>query len=158
MDVAQEAIRQATPSDILELVDLINRAFAITRQFRQGDRTNAAQIQDMMNSGKFLLLRNDGGLVACVYLRLTGTRAYLGTLSVDPAQQRKGLGTQMMRYAEEYCRAAGCTVIDIRIVNVRTELLNVYHKFGFVETGTQSAEVIKDATVPIHFITLSKNL
>jgi len=31
-------------------------------------------------------------------------------------------------------------------------------KFAFVETGTQSAEGIKDATMPIHFIALSKNL
>jgi len=112
----------------------------------------------MMKYGVFLLLGNDRGLVACVYLRLKGTRAYLGTLSVDPAEQRKGIGTQVMRHAEEYCRAAGCTVIDIRIVNVRTELPDIYHKFGFVETGTQSAEVIKDATVPIHFITMSKSL
>ena len=158
MNVTKEALRQATPSDIPDLVSLINRAFGVTRKFRQGDRTNATQIQDMMNSGKFLLLRGDRGLVACVYLRLTGTRAYLGTLSVDPSEQRKGIGTQVMRSAEEYCRVAGCTAIDIRIVNVRTELPDIYHKFGFVETGTQSAEVIKDATMPIHFITMSKNL
>ncbi len=64
----------------------------------------------------------------------------------------------MMRYAEEYCRTLGCKTIDIRIVNVRTELPEIYHKFGFVETGTQSAEAIKDATMPIHFITMSKKL
>ena len=158
MNETKEAIRQAEPSDISELVGLINRAFAVTRKFRFGDRTNAAQIQDMMNSGTFLLWRNDRGIVACVYLRVTGTRAYLGTLSVDPAEQRKGIGTQVMRYAEEYCRAAGCKAIDIRIVNVRTELPDIYHKFGFVETGTQSAEVIKDAITPIHFIIMSKDL
>ena len=158
MDVANKAVRQATPSDIPELVDLINRAFVVTRRFRQGDRTNPAQVQEMMNSGTFLMLENERAMVACVYLRLTGSRAYLGTLSVDPAQQRRGIGTRMMHEAEEYCRAAGCTAVDIRIVNVRTELPAIYHKFGFVETGTQSAEAIKDATMPIHFIIMSKAL
>jgi len=158
VDVANKAVRQATPSDIPELVDLINRAFVVTRRFRQGDRTNPAQVQEMMNSGTFLMLENERAMVACVYLRLTGSRAYLGTLSVDPAQQRRGIGTRMMHEAEEYCRAAGCTAVDIRIVNVRTELPAIYHKFGFVETGTQSAEAIKDATMPIHFIIMSKAL
>ena len=64
----------------------------------------------------------------------------------------------MMHEAEEYCRSAGCKVVDIRIVNLRAELPAIYHKLGFVETGTQSAEVVKNATRPIHFITMSKPL
>jgi N-acetylglutamate synthase-like GNAT family acetyltransferase len=158
MDETTDAIREASRSDIPQLVSLINRAFAVTRSFRRGVRTSPEQIERMMGEGKFLLLGGELDPVACVYLRLTGERAYLGTLSVDPAKQRQGIGARMMRYAEHYCRAAGCKAIDIRIVNVRTELPGIYHKFGFVETGTQSAEAIKDATQPIHFITMSKKL
>lgn len=158
MNETTDAIREASPSDIPQIVSLINRAFAITRAFRQGDRSNPEQIQNMMGEGKFLLLGSEDDPVACAYLRLTGERAYLGTLSVDPAKQKQGIGKRMIRYAENYCRSAGCKVIDIRIVNVRTELPDIYRKFGFVETGTQSAEVIKDATQPIHFITMSKTL
>lgn len=156
MNETTDAVRAASDSDVPQIVSLINRAFAITRAFRQGDRSNPEQIQNMMGEGKFLLLGSEDDPVACVYLRFTGERAYLGTLSVDPAKQKQGIGTRMMRYAENYCRSAGCKAIDIRIVNVRTELPDIYRKFGFVETGTQSAEVIKDATQPIHFITMSK--
>ena len=87
-----------------------------------------------------------------------GERAYLGTLSVDPAKQKSGVGSRMMQEAEEYCRAAGCKVLDIRIVNLRTELPAIYRKFGFVETGIESAEVVKNASQPIHFVTMSKAL
>jgi predicted N-acetyltransferase YhbS len=94
-----------------------------------------------------------------VHVREGDRRAwYVGTLSVDPARQKSGLGGRMMREAEDYCRNAGCKALDIRIVNLRTELPAIYRKFGFVETGTQSAEVIKNATQPIHFITMSKPL
>jgi N-acetylglutamate synthase-like GNAT family acetyltransferase len=158
MKETTEAIREASHSDVPQIVSLINRAFAITRSFRQGNRSNPEQIETMMGAGKFLLLGSEADPVACVYLRLTGERAYLGTLSVDPAKQKRGIGTRMMRYAEDYCRSAGCKAIDIRIVNLRTELPEIYRKFGFVETGTQPAEVIKDATQPIHFITMSKQL
>ena len=152
------AIRPATPSDISQIVSLINRAFAVERFFKSGDRTDSEQIRQMMEQGTFLLLENDGDLMACVFIKVTGDRGYIGTLSVDPVQQRSGLGTRMMHEAEEYCRAAGCKVVDIRIVNLRTELPAIYRKLGFVETGTQSAEVIKSATRPIHFITMSKPL
>lgn len=158
MNETKEAIRSATPSDISQIVSLINRAFAVERFFKNGDRTDSEQVRQMMEQGRFLLLEKDDDLVACVFIRVTGDRGYIGTLSVDPVRQRSGLGTRMMHEAEEYCRSAGCKVVDIRIVNLRAELPAIYHKFGFVETGTQSAEVIKNATRPIHFITMSKPL
>lgn len=158
MNETKEAIRLATPSDVPQIVALINRAFAVERFFKSGDRTDSEQIQHMMEQGQFLLLEKDGDPVACVFTKVTGDRGYIGTLSVDPTHQRSGLGARMMREAEEYCRAAGCKAVDIRIVNLRKELPAIYHKLGFVETGTQSAEVIKSATRPVHFITMSKSL
>ena len=153
-----EEIRQGEPADVARLVELINRAFAVTRAFRLGSRTHEDQVRQMMKDGTFLLMMEDDALVACVYLRVTGKRAYLGTLSVEPAQQKRGLGSRMMRVAEEFCRAAGSKAIDIRIVNVRTELPEIYHKWGYVETGTLPADAITDATEPIHFVTMAKEL
>jgi ribosomal protein S18 acetylase RimI-like enzyme len=115
-------------------------------------------VEQNMRDGKFLLLCEGEEIAACVWLKITGEHAYLGTLSVDPSRQKSGLGKRMMDEAEEYARAKGCTVLDIRIVNLRTELPGIYRKFDFVETGTQSAEVIKTANKPVHFITMSKQL
>jgi ribosomal protein S18 acetylase RimI-like enzyme len=153
-----DAVREASDSDLLRIVSLINRAFAVERFFKSGDRTDPEQVQQMMQDGKFLLLTDGDEMVACMFVRVTGDRAYIGTLSVDPARQRSGLGRRMMREAEDYCRNVGCKALDIRIVNLRTELPAIYRKLGFVETGTQSAEVVKNATRPIHFITMSKPL
>ena len=158
VDETKYGVRAAGPADVPEIVSLINRAFQVERFFKNADRTNPEQVEDMMADGKFLLLGEAGHVLACVYLKLTQDRAYLGTLAVDPARQKSGLGGRMMREAEAHCRAAGCKVLDIRIVNLRTELPEIYRKLGFVETGTQSAEVIKTATQPIHFITMSKAL
>jgi ribosomal protein S18 acetylase RimI-like enzyme len=158
VDETKDAIRQAASSDIPQVVDLINRAFAVERFFKSGDRIDSNQVRQMMEQGTFLLLTDEDDLLACVFLKLTGDRGYIGTLSVDPARQRSGLGTRIMREAEEYCRSAGCKAVDIRMVNLRTELPAIYRKFGFVETGTQSAEIIKNATQAIHFITMSKSL
>jgi len=155
---SQYVMREATEDDLSAIVPLINRAFAIESFCISGDRINPEQVRQMMKDGKFLLLSEGAVVVACVFVKVTGERGYLGTLSVDPARQRSGLGRRVMREAEDYFRAAGCKVVDIRIINLRTELPAIYRKFGFVETGTQSAEVIKNATRPIHFITMSKKL
>ncbi len=115
-------------------------------------------VEQNLREGRFLLLCEGDDIIVCAWLKITGERAYLGTLSVDPARQKSGLGRRMMDEAEKYARARGCTVLDIRIVNLRAELPVIYRKFGFVETGTQSAEIIKTATQPVHFITMSKQL
>jgi ribosomal protein S18 acetylase RimI-like enzyme len=151
-------MREASHADIPQIVLLINRAFAVERFFKSGGRTNPEQVQQMMQDGKFLLLIDEDEMVACMFVKVTGKRGYVGTLSVDPARQKSGIGRRMMQEAENYCRNAGCKALDIRIVNLRTELPAIYRKFGFVETGTQSAEVVKNATQPIHFITMSKPL
>ncbi len=155
---SQHLLREASASDVDAIVSLINRAFAVEHFFKDGERTNAEQVWQMMKDGSFLLLLENAVPVACVFVKVNGERGYLGTLSVDPSRQRSGLGARMMHEAEQYFRAAGCKVIDIRLVNLRTELPAIYRKFGFVETGTQSAAVIKNATRPIHFITMSKEL
>jgi ribosomal protein S18 acetylase RimI-like enzyme len=151
------AIREATADDVDAIVALINRAFAVESFFKSGPRINSEMLQQMMQDGKFLLLIDKDETAACVFVKVMGERGYLGTLSVDPDRQKSGLGARMMREAEDYFRA-GCKVVDIRLVNLRTELPAIYRKFGFVETGTQSAEVIKSATRPVHFITMSKEL
>ncbi len=155
---SQCVVREASTNDRDSIVPLINRAFAVESFFKSGPRVTPEMLEQMMQDGKFLLLSDKNEIVACVFVKVTGERGYLGTLSVDPGRQKSGLGSRMMREAEDYFRAAGCTVVDIRIVNVRPELREIYHKFGFVETGTQSAEVIKSATRPIHFIIMSKEL
>jgi ribosomal protein S18 acetylase RimI-like enzyme len=156
--VKQFALRRAVAADIPAIVDLINRAFAVEKFFKAGERTDAAQIAEMMQSGEFLLLTSADTLMACVYVEVTDDRCYAGTLAVEPSQQKLGLGRRMMQEAEAYGRAHGCEVLDIRIVNVRPELAEIYGKLGFVPTGTESAEVIKSATQPVHFITMSKAL
>ena len=158
MTRADSSLRKAVAADMPAIVDLINRAFAVEKFFKSGERIDDAGVAEMMNSGEFLLLETGGALIACMFVRITGERAYVGTLAVDPAQQKSGIGRRMMGEAEDYARAHGCEVLDIRIVNVRPELSEIYAKLGFLPTGVESAEVIKTATQPVHFITMSKPL
>ena len=151
-------LRTATDTDVAAIVNLVNQAFAIESSFKTGDRIDKTQAIELMKDGEFLLLTDDGVLTACAYVKLNGDRCYIGLLSVHPGKQRSGIGARMMQEAEDLGRRAGCRFADIRTVSVRPELSVIYHKLGYIETGVESAAVIKTATMPVHFVTMSKPL
>jgi GNAT superfamily N-acetyltransferase len=151
--------RIATPADADRLLDLINRAYdAAERFFLDGPRLTIAELRHRLASGAFVVTDAAGGeLGACIYVRVTGDRAYLGLLAVDPARQRAGHGGLLLDAAEAHCREQGCAAIDIEVVNLRTELLPRYEARGYERTGTAPFEDAR-LTRPAHFVRLSKAL
>jgi ribosomal protein S18 acetylase RimI-like enzyme len=130
-------IRAATAADRARLISLINAAFTV-ETFLQGPRTDEQRLAAAMEKGTILLGENDEGRVlASVYMELRGTHGYLGMLAVDPALQRGGLGRRMMKAAEDRFRTQGCDALEITVLSLRPELLPIYRRFGFVETGTE---------------------
>ena len=129
------------------------RAFVVDR-----DRTTIPEITHYFDTGTFFVVDgDDGALASCMYLEQRGDRFYLGMLAVNPSQQGRGLGRQMMAAAERHAVSLGCHSIDIRIVNRRTELPPFYRSLGFVECGT---EVFDEPllTKPSHFILMTKEV
>jgi GNAT superfamily N-acetyltransferase len=150
-------VRLASGADIGTLVSLINRAYEIEKFFVEGDRISPAQVAEHLSRGVFLIAEDAGGPAACVYVEINGARGYFGLLSVDPGRQKRGWGRVMVDAAEQHARAAGCTVMDLSVVNLRTELPPFYHRLGYAETGT-APFTDQRATRPCHFVLMSKNL
>ena len=152
------AIRAADPSDTPQIAALVNLAFRVERVFVYGDRTNTDQISAMFQTGTFLLAEIASQPLGCVYLELRGDRAYFGLLSVDPVHQHQGMGRELVGEAERRARDAGCNFMDILIVNVRTELIPIYARMGYVESGTAPFPANVPTKIPCHFLRMSKNL
>jgi ribosomal protein S18 acetylase RimI-like enzyme len=151
-------IRPATLADVDDIVRIANSAFLIERFFIDRDRTSPDEVRAMFAKGGFLLGEDEAGaMAACVYVEQKGDRGYFGLLSVDPAHHRRGFGRTMIDVVEAHFRARDCRAIDIRVVDLRTELLPIYRKLGFVETGTEPL-VDPDLIRPAHFIRMSKEL
>src|SRR3954466_2074036 len=130
-------IRPATPADRPRLIALINAAFSI-ETFLEGTRTDDERLSAMMQKGEILLAADSSGqILASIYAENRGNRGYLGQLAVDPAHQRSGFGKQLLSAAENHFRARGCEAIDITVLSLRPELLPIYRRLGFIETGTE---------------------
>jgi len=152
------SIRTATADDVPRIVALLNAAFAMERDFIDKDRTSAPEIERYMTTGTFFVVDGDAsGLASCMYLEQRGDRLYLGMLAVNPSQQGRGVGRQMMTTVERQAVSLGCNAIDIRIVNRRTELPAFYRTLGFVDNGTEPLEEPL-LTKPAHFIRMTKRV
>jgi GNAT superfamily N-acetyltransferase len=152
------AIRAADPSDAQQIVALVNLAFRVEGFFVYGDRTSLDQCKAMFHTGTFLLAETAGQLAGCLYFELRGERAYLGLLSVDPSQQRQGVGRALVSDAERRAGEAGCEFMDMLTVNLRTELLPIYERMGYRQSGTAPFPAGVPTKIPCHFLRMSKTL
>ncbi len=153
-------VRLATDADKTRLNQLVNTAFSI-ETFLDGTRTSEESLAAMMRKGAIVLAEDgEGRLIGCVYTEVRGERGYLGMLTVDPARQGKGLGTRIMRSAEEHLRSHGCVAAEIIVLSLRTELPPIYRRYGFVETGKKPYDLNRTITTgeDCHFIVMSKDL
>ena len=153
-------VRLATDADRPHLILLINAAFSI-ETFFEGTRTDEELLAAMMQKGTILTAEDAAGqLLGCVYTEVRGARGYLGQLAVDPARQSRGLGMRIAEAAEEHLRRQGCEAVDILVLNLRPELLPIYRRHGYIETGTEtfhSPRPLKPGA-NCHCIVLSKQL
>jgi hypothetical protein len=59
---------------------------------------------------------------------------------------------------ERRARDAGSRIMDILTVNVRTELIPMYLRMGYAESGTEPFPANVPTKIPCHFIRVSKSL
>jgi GNAT superfamily N-acetyltransferase len=157
-------IRVAKGADIEAIRGLVNQAFDVERFLKKGggDRLQAdGELEGLWERGTFLVKEEDSVPVGCVYVEPRGDRAYLGLLSIVPERQGAGLGRGLNIAAENFARQQGCKWMDLRVVSPRADqLLPIYRRLGYVETGTQEypAVLVEKMTIPGHFILMEKQL
>jgi GNAT superfamily N-acetyltransferase len=75
-----------------------------------------------------------------------------------PERQKAGVGSTLMREAEQHCAKAGCRFMDLRIIDLRQDNHAFYKRRGYVETGTEPFRPDLETKLPCHFVNMSKSL
>ncbi len=140
-------ISKATVEDGPGLVALINSAYrgehskkgwTTEADFLDGVRTDAGTLEEMINKDGAAILKftnEENILQGCVYLEKKEHKMYLGMLTVSPLEQAKGIGKRLLDAAEKYTRDKGCSMIEMTVISVRSELIAWYEKYGYYKTG-----------------------
>ncbi len=114
-----------------------------------------------MRKGSILVAEDrDRRLLGSAYVEVRGERGYLGQLAVAPAHQGAGLGRLIVEAAEEHLRRQGCEAVDISVLSLRPELLPIYRRYGYVETGVEefgASRALKSGGT-CHCIVMSKTI
>lgn len=156
-------VRVASVADVGAIATLVNAAFRVEDFFKIGDRTNEDEIRAHLQTGVFLVLQDDkapegAAPPGCAYLKVEGALAYFGMLSIDPARQGTGLGRFMIETLEDRGRSAGCAHMEIHVVNLREDLLPMYRRLGYVETGVLPFPDDGSSSRLCHFVVMTKRL
>ncbi|MBK7922211.1 MAG: GNAT family N-acetyltransferase [Gemmatimonadetes bacterium] len=153
--------RLATPADAAALVAVINAAFVVEAGFIRGPRTTAGEVAALLaGSGVFLVVDHaePGRLAAAVHVEAREGTAHFGMLAVDPALQGRGLARRLLAAVEAHAHAAGCTVVELDVFDVRTELPLFYASLGYRPVGTRAFRAPELLTAPAHLIVMQKAL
>ena len=137
---------------------LINEAYLVERWLVDGERLSIEEYASLERDAVLLGGFDDAAaLRACVFVQIDGERGYFGPLAVDPSAQRLGWGRQMVEAAETLAREQGCTVMELTIINLRTELPPFYRALGYAEAGTLPMHDPRKKH-DCHFIVMRKSL
>lgn len=103
-----------------------------------GLRTSIEDIISIFNQDDKLLLLTKAGeqIVGTVLLLRTVAHVELSMFAVDPRYQDRGIGKQLLHYAEDTAiRNWGVKQAIMAVISCRTELIAFYHRRGYRSTG-----------------------
>jgi len=154
--------RRAVAADIPEIVRVVNLAYRVEDFFIRGDRTDAADIGARLErpGARILVVDGDlaGSLAAAVYLEHRADRVWFGLLSVDPPRQGSGLARLLIDAVEADARAAAVPLVEIDVVDLRTELPAFYARLGYVQVGERPFPDPHKLRRPAHMVVMQKAL
>lgn len=142
--------RCATAEDAASLETLINTAFGddqtnevfLTTNHATIDMVSTASLVNTISKPDVTVLvatePKDGAIVAHCSLRMMEDRvtAWFGLLAVDVECKNRGLGSQILAYAENYARQElGAKRMAFNVVNTRAGLIAWYTRRGYQPTG-----------------------
>jgi ribosomal protein S18 acetylase RimI-like enzyme len=80
----------------------------------------------------FFVATKGGGVVGTIMAGFDGHRGWIYRVAVDPKHQRHGIGTALVRRAEQELIARGAPKINLQIRASNSQVASFYEHLGFV--------------------------
>ena len=153
---------------------LINEVYAVAEQGLWADgtaRTTVSQVTNFTRAGQIATAGTGGELAGCVRIQqLDGHTAEFGMLAVAPAYRGTGVGSELVRFAEQSSWDNGCHIMQLDVLMPRRWshpskefLVSWYTRLGYEPTRTAMFEesypdLAHLLATPCDFVTYRKKL
>jgi ribosomal protein S18 acetylase RimI-like enzyme len=164
----------ATINDIPQLIKLINSAYrgeeAKKGWTHEADlidgsiRTDEASLQQLIKQPGTVILKYQQAekIIGCFYLEKMDDHLSLGMLSVCPEIQAQGIGKKLLHAADEHAKKNNCSVIEMKVISIRKELIAWYERNGYHQTSRRepfpSDGKFGNPRVQLEFVYLEKHV
>jgi ribosomal protein S18 acetylase RimI-like enzyme len=170
------AIRHASSADSEAVLALVQSAYRgeSSRQgwtteahLLDGQRTDREELESIVADpdARLLVALAHERIVGSVVLRRDGTVATLGMLAVSPELQGRGVGSQLLRFAERLAASElGVTTLELHVIELRTDVIAYYERRAYTLTGRHlpfpygNARFGLPRTTQLRFVVLQKTL
>jgi ribosomal protein S18 acetylase RimI-like enzyme len=134
--MADRSIRPAEPGDAAVVRDLVRTAYS--KYVERIGKEPAPMLEDygaLIRAGEVWVWDEGGEVLGLLVMRPAEDHLYMGNVAVAPGHQGRGLGRELVAFAEERATAYGLSEVRLYTNEKMHENLAVYAKLGFEETG-----------------------
>jgi ribosomal protein S18 acetylase RimI-like enzyme len=134
--MAHKSIRPAEPGDAAAVRDLVRAAYA--GYVGRIGKEPAPMLEDhaaLIRAGEVWVLAEGGEVIGMLVIRPAEDHLFLGNVAVAPGQQGRGLGRELVAFAEEKAAEHGLPEVRLYTNEKMHENLDIYARLGFEETG-----------------------
>jgi GNAT superfamily N-acetyltransferase len=150
----------AGPDVLARLSDLVNEVYAEAEQglWTEGaTRTNPAEVGEMTRAGQIAVASVGEHIVGCVRVRPVDEHTYeFGLLAADPVHRGRGIGRDLVAFAERHALDGGRRVMRLEVLTPRSWthprkefLASWYTRLGYRRTGVTAVEEPYPALAPL---------
>lgn len=161
------SIEPATEGDLMTLFEIINDAYSVETgdsgvAFKRTPRflEPHGELQPAILSGRVLKAvdKATGAILGCISYQIKEDAVFFGPFAVIASAQGRGVGRQLMAAIDAIGKSHGCSVVEINVINLRTDIYPMYQKLGFKEVGVVTYPFPETLTRPCHLVTMRRPL
>lgn len=139
-------IRQAKPTDLDALIDVINRAYEIYKIELPDLPDVSFGVEEEIAKGNVWVV-DQNGVMGGVFLAFAAKGAVLTNIAVDPLLAGQGFGKALIRRAENECRKRNISKLKLATHAKMPENIALYTHLGWMETRREGNKVFMRKTL-----------
>ncbi len=135
MSRQEKSVRPAEPEEAAAVGDLVRASYS--KYVERIGKEPAPMLEDyaaLIRAGEMWVLAEGGEVLGVLVMRPAEDHLFVDNVAVAPAHQGKGLGRELVAFAEERAKREGLPEVRLYTNEKMHENLAVYARLGFEET------------------------